>query len=153
MWLTPTVVPIDAAERYYETGIWHQNMHNAAAAAAAEPCDLRLALREVVCEDCRMGHGLSPQLWTQIAAAGEQDDDDDGGVWLRVAATDKGDGGGGRKQSQMSDDGTAEWRFRLGQLDVQVVLTSVPAVKLCNTCAGSAPSQRIDGCQCVRVPG
>jgi hypothetical protein len=132
MWLTPTVVPINAAERYYETGIWHQTMHDAAADAAAvavaatsdaEPADLRLALREVVCEECLMGHGLSPQLWAEIAAS-EQDDDDDNGVWLRVAAADRSEGGGGPKQSQISDDGTAEWRFRLSQLDVQVHLNA-----------------------------
>ena len=35
MWLTPSVVPINAAERYYETGVWHLNMTDAAAAAAA----------------------------------------------------------------------------------------------------------------------
>lgn len=120
MWLTPTVVAVNAAERYYETGVWHQG-GSAAASGAVEPADLRLALREVVCEECRMGQGLSRKLWSDITCC-EQDDDDDDGVWLRVAAADKGDGGGGRKQSQMSDDGTAEWRFRLSQLDVQGVL-------------------------------
>jgi hypothetical protein len=42
-------------------------------------------------------------------------------VWLRVAAADSGEGGGGgQKQSKLSDDGTAEWQFRLSQLDIQV---------------------------------
>ena len=136
MWLTPSVVPINAAERYYETGVWHLNTTDAAAAAAggagagagaaaaaAEPADLRLALREVVCEECRMGHGLSRQLLAAIASC-EQEEDDEDGVWLRVAAADKGEGGGGRKQSQVSDDGTAEWRFRLSELDVQVRLNA-----------------------------
>lgn len=118
MWLTPSFAVINAAERYYETGVWHQGD---AAAAATEPSDLRLALREVVCEECRMGHGLSQQLWTDITCSVDDDDDDDG-VWLRVAAADKGEGASSQKQSQLSDDGTAEWRFRLGQLDVQGVL-------------------------------
>jgi hypothetical protein len=122
MWLTPSVVVVDAAERYYETGVWHQGdvATVTAAAAAGESPDLRLALREVVCEECRMGHGLSQQMWTDIACS-VQDDDDDEGVWLRVAAAED-DGASGRKQSQLSDDGTAEWRFRLSQLDVQGVL-------------------------------
>ena len=33
MWLTPSVVPVDAAERYYETGVWRQG--DAAAASTA----------------------------------------------------------------------------------------------------------------------
>ena len=120
MWLTPSFVVVDAAERYYETGVWHQGYVDAAT-VTAEPADLRLALREVVCEECRMGHGLSQQLWTDVACSA-QDDDDDDGVWLRIAAADKDEGVTGQKQSQLSDDGTAEWRFRLSQLDVQGVL-------------------------------
>jgi hypothetical protein len=116
MWLTPQVVAVDAAERYYETGVWHQGDIAAASAAASataaavdgEPVDLRLALREVVCEECRMGQGVARQLWKDIARSVQGDgDDDDDGVWLRVTAAEKGEGGGGRKQSQMSDDGTA----------------------------------------------
>jgi hypothetical protein len=122
MWLSPTVAPVKAAERYYETGVWNQGSiaESSALSSDDEPVDLRLALREVVCEDCRMGQGLTRQLWAEILSS-EHDVDDADDVWLRVAAADK-EGGRLRKQSQLSDDGSADWRFRFSQLDVLGVL-------------------------------